>query len=444
MLMGRRRRQPGGAPTDAAPDADLNQSAHGVLARIIVLVVVSDMGIGMVAPLWALRARDMGMSVGMVGAMVAFLGVGRLFTSFAGGLASDRWGRRRVLVIGFAGLALAAVGGGLTPVPELFFPLRVVEGIGWELMAVSASTAVADLARGRDRQGTFFTRYTAARRGSQAAAPVLGGLLTVVLGITFAFYVYAALAAVSAIAAWRLLPPLPARLAPAEGPDWSARPGPHPGGWLEVRNLVTDAGFGSVATVSFLLTGADLAVQQFLVPTLGANQGMSALQIGAALAAYGVLISLVSLYAGGRLIDRLGPRLPLWAGAAVAALGYALVPVLQGLPGMVAAMVIAGTGRGLTNGAPTVLLLRRFPGRQGRVQGVFRTVSGVGRLVTPVALGAAGAALTPAVWGLAAALVGAGTAMINLTARTPANAVAVVVAATDEQIADGSTLRYGP
>ena len=386
----------------------------GLLGRIIVLVVLADLGIGMVVPLWALRARRLGMSVGLVGAMVTLLGAGRLLTSLAGGLAGDRWGRRRVLIAGLIALAVAAAGGGLTPVAGALYPLRLVEGIGWELMAVSATSAVADLVRGEKRQGTLMTRYSAARRGTQAAAPVLGGLLAVTIGIPAAFHVYAALAVLAALVAWRLLPPLSARGARADPATGRAAPPA-----LRALSLLGDPGFGAVGAVGLLLVGADLAFQQFVVPTLGTDQGLSALEIGAVLAAYGILIGGINITAGGRLIDRLGPRIPLGVGATIGALGYALVPVLHGLAGLLVAMALAGLGRGFTSASPTLLLLHRFPGQQGRVQGVYRTVSGVGRLVTPVALGAVGAALTPAIWGLAFALVLAGAATIGLTARSP-------------------------
>lgn len=386
----------------------------GLLARIIVLVVLADLGIGMVAPLWALQARHLGMSVGLVGVMVALLGAGRLVSSLAGGLASDRWGRRRILVAGLIGLAIAAAGGGLTPVAGALFGFRVVEGIGWELMAISATTAVTDLVRGEKRQGVLMTRYSAARRGTQAAAPVLGGLLAVTVGLRAAFGVYAGLGILAALVAWRLLPALPAKTAENDPGSGSKLQG-----MSQAISLLKDPGFGALGILALLLMGADLAFQQFLVPTLGTRQGLSAFEIGVVLAAYGILIGAVNVTAGGLLIDKLGPRLPLGIGAMVGALGYALVPALHGFTGLLVAMALAGLGRGFTSASPNLLLLHRFPGQQGRVQGVHRSISGIGRLLTPMALGAAGAALTPAIWGLATALVLAAAATIGFTARPP-------------------------
>jgi predicted MFS family arabinose efflux permease len=385
------------------------------VGRIIVLVVLADLGIGLVTPLWALQARHLGMSPVLVGLMVTLLGLGRLVTSLAGGLASDRFGRRRVLLTGLAGLAIAATGGALTPFATVLFPLRVVEGIGWELMAVSATTAMTDLVRGQQRQGALMTRYSAARRGTQAAAPVLGGLIAVTVGLRAAFGVYAALAVLAALAAWRLLPTLPATTAQSD-PETASSPSRSR---RRAVNLLGDPGFGALGILALLLMGADLAFQQFLVPTLGTQDGLSALQIGIVLAAYGILIGVVNVTAGGRLIDKLGAGIPLAAGSIVAALGYALVPALHGFTGLLVAMSVAGFGRAFTSASPTLLLLRRFPEQQGRVQGVYRTVSGIGRLVLPVGLGAAGAALAPAIWGLAIALVLAAGATIGLTARPP-------------------------
>lgn len=392
-----------------------DRSHPGTLGRIVVVVVVADLGIGMVVPLWALRARGLGMSVGMVGVMVALLGAGRLLTSLAGGIAGDRWGRRRVLVAGQIGLAVAAAGGALSPVAGALLPLRVLEGVGWELMAVSATSAVTDLVRGSRRQGVLMTRYSAARRGTQAAAPVLGGLLGVTIGLQAAFWVYAVLAVLAGLGAWRLLPALPAAATPSGQASVPAPRFP----LRALARIVGDPGFGSLGMLGFLLMGADLAFQQFVVPTLGTVQGLSALELGAVLAAYGILIGASNLSIGGPLIDRLGPRLILGAGATLAALGYALVPALHGFAGLLVAMAIAGLGRGFTSASPNLLLLHRFPEQQGRVQGAYRTVSGIGRLVAPAALGAVGAALTPAIWGLAVALAVAGVTTVSLTGRPP-------------------------
>ncbi|HZD66629.1 MAG TPA: MFS transporter [Acidimicrobiales bacterium] len=380
-----------------------------LLGRLIVVVVLADMGIGLAIPLWALRARDLGLSLAMTGLLVSLLGAGRLLASLAGGLASDRWGRRRVLVVGLACLGLAALGGGLTPVASSLFPLRLLEGVGWELMAVTGVSALADLVRDEARQGALAARYQAARRGSQAISPLLGGVLGITVGIPRAFDAYAGLALLAAVLAWRLLPPLPAG-------------GPRGGGRRGSRALLADPGFGAIGVLGFFLTGTDLAFQQLLVPTLGRNEGLSTLGIGAVLASFGAVLAAISLGVGGRLIDRFGARLPLGVGVSVAALGYALVPGLHGFAGLVAGLAVAGFGRGLSSTSPTLLLLQRFPERQGQVQGAYRTANGVGRLSLPVALG--GVALGPAVWVVATGLGAAAMAVVALTRRPRARQAA--------------------
>ncbi|MGH3321733.1 MAG: MFS transporter [Streptosporangiaceae bacterium] len=374
-----------------------------VLLALIVVIVLADVGMGLVIPLWALRGRELGLSAAMIGVLVSMVGAGRLGASLLGGLASDRWGRRPVLVAGITCLAGAALGGGLVPIAGLLFPLRFVEGVGWELMASAGITAVVDLVRRQPRQGALTAKYQAARRGAQAISPALGGLLAAAVGISRVFVAYAGLAVAAALLALWILPRLP-----AAGTEQRTA-------LRDLRLLGTDRSFAAIATLGLLLTGADLTFQQQLVPTLGHDQGLSTTEIGTVLAAYGLLLAATSLTVGGRAIDRYGARRPLIAGVTVAATGYALVTVLHGFPGLVAALAIAGLGRGLMGAAPTLLLLRLFPQRQGRVQGSYRTANGAGRLLTPAALGSvAASALGPAVWGLAAALVAAAAAVVVL------------------------------
>lgn len=379
--------------------ADSPAAPARVLFWVIGVIVCADVGLGLVVPLWALRARQLGASAASVGALVAVLGAGRLLASLAGGLASDRWGRRPVLIVGLLALAAAAVGGATVRQLWALYPLRLLEGAGWEIMAVSGIAAVADIARDSRRQGRLMSRYQAARRGAQAVSPLLGGALAVVVGLSGVFWLYAALAAVAATTAVVTLPALPAA-------------GPRP---AAPAAFVRQPVFLAVSALGFLLTGADLTFQQVLVPLIGTARGLSTPQLGAVLAAFGLLLAGTSLTVGGRAIDRIGPRWPLLVGVVVGGVGYGLVSVLGGFTGLVVALAVAGFGRGLSSAAPTLLLLRHFPAHQGRVQGSFRTVNGVGRLVTPLTLGALAAGTPSVIWGLTAALAAASVAVWSVT-----------------------------
>jgi MFS family permease len=86
-------------------------------------------------------------------------------------------------------------------------------------------------------------------------------------------------------------------------------------------------------------------------------QGFGPLQAGGALLPCVVVISILSRWAGG-LVDRLGPRRPLIAGALIAGLGYLLLavpgPATPYWLGVLPALMVVGLGMGVCVAPVTV------------------------------------------------------------------------------------------
>ena len=93
-----------------------------------------------------------------------------------GGSLGDRYGRRRVFVIGVVWFGLASVLCGLAPNVELLVAARLLQGIGGALLTPGSLALISASFRSEDR-GRAIGAWSALGGLAAAAGPFLGGLL---------------------------------------------------------------------------------------------------------------------------------------------------------------------------------------------------------------------------------------------------------------------------
>ncbi len=104
------------------------------------------------APLLPDVADDTGVSVTVAGQLVTVSAlVAVVFLVLLGPLA-DRYGKRPMLMLGLAAMAVAALGSAFTSSYPLLIALRALSGIGDALVLPSAAAAVTDYFEGKDRE----------------------------------------------------------------------------------------------------------------------------------------------------------------------------------------------------------------------------------------------------------------------------------------------------
>jgi cyanate permease len=112
--------------------------------------IVTAMQIGKVPPALPAIAEDMELSRVMAGLVASlFFAIGAVFGVAVGGLA-DRFGERRLLFGGLLLLALGSLIGGLVAESGVLLATRVLEGLGYIVVAVSAPKIIAAAARPAD------------------------------------------------------------------------------------------------------------------------------------------------------------------------------------------------------------------------------------------------------------------------------------------------------
>ncbi|HSD80509.1 MAG TPA: MFS transporter, partial [Solirubrobacteraceae bacterium] len=376
---------------------DRSVTARATLFLACAVTAVHYTGAYMRVPVLPLYASAQGATPAGVGAIVAAQMAVAALTAVPFGLASDRWGRGRLL---FAGTLVSAVTSfGLAAVTALWALAAVyaAAGLGVAAFTPAMMSLVGDVAA-PGAAARAYGWYTTALYAGFGLGPVLGGLAAEYWGERAALGASGLVVAVAVGLAAPLLAP--------------AAPRPRAGG-AAMRAVARDR----TVLAGWLLTVAGIgawgAVLTFL-PLLAHDRGLGPAAIGLVLGVQALVNTVVRLPAGW-LLDRWPARRP-WAVGGVFATGAltAAVPLAH-RPG---AFLLLAAALGVVLGVAFVavgamLAEASTPATRGTVMGGYSTALYVG-----IALAAFGLGPVMAAWGYGAgfALAGAGALALTLVA----------------------------
>ena len=283
-----------------------------------------------------------------------------------GGELVDRFGARRMSLIGLGLFALGAGAGALSASIGLLIATRIVQGAGAGLVS-PAALAGAVSGFPPERRGSALGIWGASAGVSNLIGPLLGGLLTVWLGWRADWWVLVPLALIAAVAIARQMP---ATLHAGEA------------GLRESRTNRVVLAATLIAALTFaVMIGCFYLASQYLQH----EAGYSALGASSALVIVALMVGAAAPIAG-RLVDQYGERLPAILGFVLAAGGLAVL----GIPGVplasvvtIAPLILVGLGLGMlfvpTSRAALNATPRASHGRTSAILSVGRLVgAGVG------------------------------------------------------------------
>ena len=375
-----------------------------------------DLGAGPAAAQWISNAYLL-----MLGALVLI-----------GGAAGDRFGRRRVFLIGVSIFALASIACGLAPTVEILIGGRALQGIGAALLTPGALALIGSAFPPEER-GKAFGAWAGAGALFGMVGPLVGGWLSDHAGWRFIFWINGPLAALTMAVGVRAL--LESRDGDARGLDglggllamtglaaltWSLISAPDRG-WDDpavVIGLICGGGalaaflraearerypmmplalfrspvFSGMNLLTLLLYFALGGAMFFLPFDLIRVQGFSATMAGAAMLPFAVIMGLFSGLAG-RLADRFGARLSLAVGPGLAGIGLGLLalpgPGAGYVDGPLAGMTVLAIGMTLAVGPLTAAVMGAVePARAGVASGVNNAMARIAGLLAVALLGA--------------------------------------------------------
>jgi MFS family permease len=366
--------------------------AHTVLVQVVTFVL---------RPTSTYRALELGVPATWLGVLSACFAVAPLILAVPSGHAVDRFGERRVMLLGAvlviaAAATFALLGGG---VPGLVAG-SVLLGVG-HLCSVVGEQALVANATPAGRHDTAFGYYTFAASLGQAVGP---GLILLFGGsrpipATQTIFVCALGIAVTLLGVTLTL------RSSVRTPAAAAETG-------GMQTLLRRPGLVRALTVSCVVLAA-VDITLVYLPALGTERGIASGAIGTLLALRAGA-SMISRLFLGRLSHRLGRRPLLVGSVALSAVGLAVAVVP--MPLWALAVVVVAVGLGLGAGQPLTmswLAESTPPGLRGRAMSLRLTGNRVGQVVVPSVAGllaagtGAGGVLALTAAGLAAAGVAA-------------------------------------
>ena len=123
------------------------------------------------------------------------------------GRLGDRFGPKRIYLIGLVVFTLASLWCGLTNSVEMLIVARVVQGLGAALMTPQTMAVITRIFPS-DRRGQAMALWGATAGVATLVGPILGGVLVDTLGWEWIFFINVPVGVVGFVLAWRLVPTL--------------------------------------------------------------------------------------------------------------------------------------------------------------------------------------------------------------------------------------------
>ncbi|MBF8290800.1 MAG: transporter [Chloroflexi bacterium] len=164
-----------------------------------------------------LPAVSLGVLEGQVYVVAGYMATLAAFLLLAGAL-GDRYGRRRVFIVGLVGFGVTSVACGLAPTLDLLAAARVAQGVAGALLVPGSLAIITELFDGQAR-GRAFGIWASATSVVAIMGPPIGGILVEAFGWRSVFLVNAPLVAIGVGLAIRYVPELRAAGSPTRF-DW--------------------------------------------------------------------------------------------------------------------------------------------------------------------------------------------------------------------------------
>jgi len=359
-----------------AHDGDGSKAGFAALAVLLVVVFNNIAGFSLILPLLPFYGREFAASPFQVTMLFAAYSFGNIFGEIYWGRASDRHGRKRVLMITISCAALSYAAFAFAPTLAIALLVRIVSGFFSGTLSVVQSY-IADISKPQDR-ARFMGYFGAAFNLGFAVGPALGGLLAQpelgLAGFHRPIFTAAIFAGAAAFFAAFVL-----RESHAPG---EARPLPAYG---DAFRFVADQPLlMRLFAIAFIGIGSFASMEGIFGLWTAQNFGWTARQVGMTFIAVGATGVVVQVLLIGPLSKRFGEARVIMIGLTVLALSMILQPIIRQPIASVMLMSLLMAGHSLAFPNVGALLSRATPrAAQGSVMGLQMSSNALARICMP-------------------------------------------------------------
>jgi MFS family permease/HAMP domain-containing protein len=333
----------------------------------------------------------------VIGAPIAlFMLLWAVAQPFAGAY-SEKFGRRKIFLIGAACAAIGLLASGLSITLIHLLVARSITAIGYAMVFISAQGFVIDNTT-RETRAQGMAGYAGGILTAGVCGPAIGGILADQIGFRSTFILSAVLALVAAVMVYRAIQERPIH---SQSERFSL---------ASLGLFIANPRFMGVVLFSAIPTKLALtALVFFLVPLYLNEQGISQSMIGRVLLLYWLAMIFVSPVASN-LSDRLGNRkIFVVAGGILAAIAGVVAVLNTSIWSMVIGLTVLGIAHGLVMTPQLALVTTLSHGQKTQklsettVLSMFRLMERIGNVIAPFVAG-----LLLARYGYAGAITGIG------------------------------------
>ncbi|EIT85736.1 major facilitator superfamily protein [Fictibacillus macauensis ZFHKF-1] len=344
-----------------------NKKALPILFLVMFLVMV---GFGIIIPVLPFYAEKIGASPAELGMLMAVYSLMQLLFAPIWGKISDRIGRKPVMLIGIAGLALSFFLMAVSNALWMLFAARIIGGLLSSANMPTTMAYVADITTPENR-GKGMGIIGAAVGLGFIFGPAIGGIFAKT-SLHLPFY----LAAGSSVLTFFLvLFVLKESLSKEQretnstqaSSRWAAFSGPH--AILFILQLF----------VSLSLSGLEATFAYYAAE----KAGLGTRQLGYIFMIMGFAGALVQGGLVGRLTKKFGEGRVIQLGIIVSAIGFALILLVHDFATAALYLSIFGIGNGVIRPSVSALLTKSSTAGHGSVTGLLSSFDSLGRIVGP-------------------------------------------------------------
>ena len=333
---------------------------------------------GMLVPVLPLYAKELDLSYGLIGLVLAAEGLGMLAGDLPAGMLLRRLGQKRTMLLGVGGTALATLAlfwAGSTPEVVVY---RLITGFCGALYQIARHAYIANAVTTSIR-GRAISLLGGLFRIGRFVGPVLGGTVAAALELRATFLVYGGLATgvVGAIA-----------LFVRGSQTVSQRVAQHPSGGHLFATLKAHYRVLITAGAAQLFAQMIRAGRTVIIPLYAADI------VGLDVQAIGWIVSMASaidmlfFYPAGWIMDHLGRKVAIVPSFAFQALGMFLVPFTGNFLGLFLVALLIGLGNGFSSGSMMTLGADLAPKHaRGEFLGIWRFIGDAGSSGAPLVVG---------------------------------------------------------